>query len=94
MADDYILTHKAPMEKPQSSSTLNKNVEPFYPSDDGRQQMYSHGNARSRNSLYHLRRHPLLQMMQLIKYFYIMNFGQLTACCINLQCFMHKATLL
>ena len=36
MADDYILTHKMPMGKPQSSSTLNKNVEPFYPSDDGR----------------------------------------------------------
>ena len=48
------------MGKPQSSSTLNKNVEPFYPSDDGRRQMYSRGNAKSRNSRYHLRRHPPL----------------------------------
>ena len=47
------------MGKPQISSTLNKNVEPFYPSDDGRRQMYPQGNAKSRNSRYHLRRHPL-----------------------------------
>ena len=62
MVDDYILTHKASIGKPQISSTLNKNVEPFYPSDNGQKQTHPRGNARnlSRNSRYHLRRPPPL----------------------------------
>ena len=61
MADDYTLTHKASIGESQIVSTLNKNVEPFYPRDDGRRPTHSRGNARnsSRNSQYS-RRHPPL----------------------------------
>ena len=62
MADDYILTHKASIGKPQVSSTLNKNVEPFYPHNDGQQLVYPRVNTKnlSRNSRYHLRQRPPL----------------------------------
>ena len=61
MADDYILTHKASLGNLKFPRLLNKNVEPFYPSDNGHRQMYPRGNAKnfSKNSRYPLRKHPL-----------------------------------
>lgn len=52
MADDYVLKHKVSTGKPQISSTLNKNVEPFYPSDSGQRQTYPQGNAKNLSKIY------------------------------------------
>ena len=63
LADDYILTHKAPVgQGTQFSSTLNRHVQPFVPTNGGGRPANHRGNARNsqRSLCYHLRKPPTL----------------------------------